>query len=233
MTTALVHAARAGLRELADASSAPDMQRYMKSEMPFRGVRKPARRLLTRRLFAEYPLPDVETWEHAVRRLWFGATFREERYLAVDLTGYRAYARWQTQERVPLYEELIVSGAWWDFVDEIAIHRVGPILIGEQQAVAPVLRSWAGDPDRWKRRAAVICQISAKERTDSELLAHCLEATIGDTDFFLRKGIGWALRQYARTDPGWVRAFVHAHPDLSPLSRREAMKHLGNGHDLG
>lgn len=89
-----------------------------------------------------------------------------------------------------------------------------------------MLRTWARAPDRWLRRTAVICQLGAKDGTDLELLTEAIEANLDDGDFFLRKGIGWALRQYARTDPDWVRSFVAAHPALSPLSRKEALKHL-------
>ncbi|MFF5991349.1 DNA alkylation repair protein [Prauserella flavalba] len=228
MTHPLVRAVRDGLAELADPAKAPDMRRYMKSELPFHGVPKPARELLGRRLFAECPLPDVPVWESVVRQLWDEAAHREERYLAIDLTGHRAYARWQTPERLPLYEHLIVTGAWWDFVDEIAIRRVGPLLRADPETVSPLVRAWARDGDRWKRRTAVICQVGSKQATDPDLLAYCVEANVGDPDFFLRKGIGWALRQYARTDPDWVRAFVTGHPGLSPLSRKEALKHLGS-----
>ena len=91
--------------------------------------------------------------------------------------------------------------------------------------VRPVVRRWARDTDRWRRRAAVICQIGAKDGTDTALLAEAIEANLADPDFFLRKGIGWALRQHARLDPDWVRTFAATH-DLSPLSRREALKHL-------
>ncbi len=92
--------------------------------------------------------------------------------------------------------------------------------------LTPVLRDWAVATDRWLRRTSIICQLGAKERTDLALLTEAIEANVDDRDFFLRKGIGWALRQYARTDPAWVRTFVDAHPDLSALSRREALKHL-------
>ncbi|SFQ68028.1 3-methyladenine DNA glycosylase AlkD [Amycolatopsis arida] len=229
----LVRAVRAGLAELTDPVRAERMRRYMKSAMPFRGVPAPERRRLARRLFQEHPLSDVDEWLRAVRELWHGAAFREERYVAVDLTGHRAYAGWQTAELVPLYEELIVTGAWWDFVDEIAVQRIGPILRADPASVTPVLRRWAGDEDRWKRRTAVICQLTSAEATDLDLLVHAVTASARDPDFFLRKGIGWALRQYARTDPGWVRSFVAEHPELSALSRREALKHLGDGGDTG
>ena len=87
------------------------------------------------------------------------------------------------------------------------------------------MRRWARDPDRWRRRTAVICQIGAKDRVDTALLTDAIEANAADPDFFLRKGIGWALRQHARLDPDWVRTFTASH-DLSPLSRSEALKHL-------
>ncbi|ASR37107.1 DNA alkylation repair protein [Prauserella marina] len=225
--TALVSAAREGLAELGDPGKAPDMRRYMKSELPFRGVQKPARERLAKRLFTEFPLPDRESWLAAVTLLWREAAYREERYLAIDLTGHRAYARWQTPDLVPVYEELVITGAWWDYVDVVAPKRLGPILRDHPATMAPLLREWAVDADRWKRRSAVICQLGLGGGTDAELLAACVEATIDDPDFFLRKGIGWALRQYARTDPGWVGAFVAEHPGLSPLSRKEALKHLG------
>jgi 3-methyladenine DNA glycosylase AlkD len=222
----LVTAVRTGLAELADPAKAPEMQRYMKSEMPFRGVPAPQRRELGGRLFAAYPLSGEESWRATVLSIWRDAEYREERYLAVDLTGQRRYAAWQTPASVPMYEELIVTGAWWDFVDELASRRIGPLLQAHRRTMTPVLRRWATDPDLWKRRTSIICQLGAKEDTDTDLLTTAIEANVDDRDFFIRKGIGWALRQFARTDPGWVRAFVDTHPGLSPLSRKEATKHL-------
>lgn len=202
------------------------MQRYMKSEMPFRGVPSPERRALGKRLFSAYPMSDVDTWRATILSLWRDAEYREERYLAVDLTGARQYAAWQTPELLAMYEELIVTGAWWDHVDEIAARRVGPLLRAHRPTVDPIMRRWATDPDLWRRRTSIICQLKAAEDTDTELLTYCVEANLDDRDFFIRKGIGWALRQFARTEPSWVRTFVDTHPTLSPLSRKEATKHL-------
>jgi 3-methyladenine DNA glycosylase AlkD len=125
---------------------------------------------------------------------------------------------------LPVPRELIVTGAWWDYVDELA-HRVGDLLSGWPAEVRPVLAAWARGEDRWLRRAAIICQLGARERTDVELLSAAIVASLHDSDFFLRKAIGWALRDYARTGPDWVRFFADGH-ELSPLSRREALKHL-------
>ncbi len=222
----IVRAARDGLAELGDPAKAPGMRQYMRSEMPFRGVQRPARKDLVQRLLADHPL-DRAGFEAAVRELWDGATYREERYVALEITGARRFAGWQTPGLLPMYREWIVTGAWWDFVDEIASRRVGPMLRAFPRELTPVLYEWTVATDRWLRRTSIICQLGAKERTDRTLLTEAIEANIDDQDFFLRKGIGWALRQHARTDPAWVRAFVEAHPDLSALSRREAMKHLG------
>ena len=223
---ALIAAARSRLAAIGDPRKAPEMQRYMKSELPYRGVAAPARKALTKELFAAHPLPDETALRTAALTLWREAGYREERYVAIDLTGYRAYRAWQTPALLPLYEEMIVTGAWWDYVDEIANHRIGPLLREYPDELTPVMRAWAGDDDRWKRRTSIICQLSFKEATDTALLTDAIEANTGDRDFFVRKGIGWALRQFARTEPGWVRAFVDGHPGLSPLSVREALKHL-------
>jgi 3-methyladenine DNA glycosylase AlkD len=221
----LVGAVRAGLARLADPVKAEDMRRYMKSAIPFRGVAKPERVKLARSVFAAHPLPDAEAWVASALELWRGAEYREERYLALDLTG--AYPRWWGVGLLPVYDEFVVTGAWWDFVDEIASRRIGPLLRSDPAVVGPLMLSWSRDEDRWRRRTSVICQLGAKAETDTDLLTSCVEANLADPDFFLRKGIGWALREYAKTDPGWVRAFVDAHPGLSSLSRREAVKHIG------
>lgn len=222
----LVAAVRSGLAELADPVKASQMQRYMRSAMPYRGVQTPQWRPLARRLARERPAADVPALVATVHELWHGARFREELYVALELTGGR---RWVLLELLPLYEELIVDGAWWDFVDLLAIHRVGPLLRARPDEVTPVVRAWAERDDPWLRRASVICQVGSKAATDTRLLTFCVEANIDYRDFFLRNGIGWALRQYSRTDPAWVAAFVDGHPRLSALSRREATRHLPAG----
>jgi 3-methyladenine DNA glycosylase AlkD len=217
---------RADLAANADPSAAVEMQRYMKSAMPFRGIAKPARERLLKAAVAAHPLDDAAALDAAVRELWDGAQFREERYLALSLTSHRRHVPWLDASWVPLLQHWIVTGAWWDFTDEIASRRIGPLLREHPGVLRPVVRSWITDPDRWLRRTSVICQLQAAGATDTALLTEAIEANLADPDFFLRKGIGWALRQHARTDPEWARTFVAAHPGLSPLSRREALRHL-------
>jgi 3-methyladenine DNA glycosylase AlkD/copper chaperone CopZ len=224
----LISEIRAALRTAADPLKAEPMRAYMKSEMPFLGVQKPDRVRVLRPAFRAHVLPDRSCWESTIRRLWDDAAYREERYAATDLAQVRCYAPWTSDPAsLPLYDHLIVSGAWWDHVDDIAIRLVGRVLRAHPVRTAPLIRAWSRDPDRWRRRSAVICQVGCGEETDVELLRECVLATLDDPDFFLRKGIGWALRQHAKTDPTWVRTFVSIHGDrLSPLSRREALKHL-------
>jgi 3-methyladenine DNA glycosylase AlkD len=135
--------------------------------------------------------------------------------------------RWQDVDTLALYRHLVVSGAWWDVVDEIAQHLVGACLLADRTRVTEVMRGWAVADDLWLRRTAVICQISHGDEVDEDLLAFAIERNLDDTSFWLRKAIGWALRQHARVDPAWVRGYVdQLGGRLSGLSRREALKHL-------
>lgn len=227
MTAELVAAVRRELAAAAEPDRAPAMQAYMKSDMPFHGVRLPDVRRICAPLFHTHTLGSEECFDDTVACLFVDATRREERYAALQLARHRRYRPYQTPERLPLYRRLIVVGAWWDTVDEIAGNLVGPILATYPAQVRPVVLAWATADDMWLRRTAILAQLNAKDRTDLELLTAAVDANADDTDFFIRKAIGWALRQYARTDPAWVRAFVDARGyRLSGLSKREARKHL-------
>jgi len=216
---ALIAELRALLAAAGDPARAAAQQAYMRSAMPYAGVRLPDVRHITRAAAGGGPVDD-----ETVRAVWRGARVREERYAAVELCRRRP----NVVSAMPLYEEMIVDGAWWDHVDEVATHLVGPLVLAHPDELAPVMRRWGTDPDRWKRRTAIICQVGAGHRLDTGLLTDCVEPNLEDHDFFIRKAIGWALRQHARVDPDWVRAFVVAHPTLSPLSRKEALRHLGS-----
>lgn len=223
----LARTVRHQLAESSDPQKAVEMQAYMKSTMPFRGVQKPARRRMFRQIFSDFPLPDRESWLAAVSDLWSTAEYREERYAAIDLTGFRLYHLFQDAQSLDLYEEIVVSGAWWDFVDEVAIRRIGPMLRSDRTTMAPIVRSWALDSNMWKRRSAIICQVTAKSETDTSLLEQCIEPNMTHDDFFIRKAIGWALRDYAWINPSWVEKFVDTRSTaLSTLSKREALKNV-------
>src|SRR5690349_19684262 len=138
----------------------------MKSVMPCCGIGMPTLRALTKRVFAAHSLATFGDWRDAVLSLWRTARVREERYAAIALTGHRAYRAYQTLDSLPIYEELIVDGAWWDLVDGIAVHRIGPLLRAYPREMRRRLLAWARGEDIWKRRAAILAQVTFKADTD-------------------------------------------------------------------
>ncbi|MBT2531593.1 DNA alkylation repair protein [Arthrobacter sp. ISL-48] len=218
----LLAAIRTALQQRADPARAAGAQAYMKSSIPSLGVVVPEVRKLTLGAAADYPFESLEELRSSVLELWRGATVREERYAAIDLTGLRLAAR--EPAMLPIYEEIIRSGAWWDFVDGVAV-RLCALLQAHRPMMTAVLHDWSRDKDLWIRRASITAQLKAKAQTDTELLRDVIEANLADPEFFIRKAIGWALREYGKTDPDWVRDFV-AGAGLSPLSRREALRNL-------
>jgi 3-methyladenine DNA glycosylase AlkD len=226
MTHPLVVEVRAALEKAADPVKAPQMQAYMKSTMPYRGVSAPEQKAIWRRIFPAHSLSSRDEWQRAALTLWRDAVFREERYAAVALTGLRGFASYRTMASVPMFEEMVVSGAWWDFVDAIA-GQLGDILRTDSRRMSRLMRRWARDEHMWKRRAAILCQLGFKRETDVTLLYDCIEPNLADGEFFIRKAIGWALRQYAWTDPREVKRYVKANKSrLSGLSAREALKNV-------
>jgi 3-methyladenine DNA glycosylase AlkD len=223
---------REALRAVAVPEKAPDMQAYMKSEMPYLGVSSAPARAVFAEVFADLDLSSAELWRDQVLALWRGAEYREERYAAMALAGDPRAEPYQVPKALGLYEEMIVTGAWWDYVDSLASQRVGGLLQRHPSAMRPKMLAWSRDRDVWKARTSIICQLRFKLDTDLELLAACIEPSLGSKEFFLRKAIGWALRQYAWVDADWVVGYVAKHEaELSPLSRREALKNVSRKRD--
>src|SRR5262245_28360788 len=204
---ALVADLRAALGTLADPAKAPAMQRYMKSSMPYLGIPTPPLRRACRAVFARHPLDGPDVWRDTVLALWRRATHREHRYAAIELASERRYVTLQTGRAIPMYEEMIITGAWWDYVDAIA-HRLGDVLRRGPARTAARMRVWARSSNLWKRRTAIICQLGFKDDTDLALLRDCIEPSLGSREFFLQKAIGWALRDLAWTDPDLVARWV-------------------------
>jgi 3-methyladenine DNA glycosylase AlkD len=221
----LIDAVKKALRRVAQPELAPAMQAYMKSAMPYLGVRVPVMRSATRAEAKSRPFSTPADVSDTVVSLWHTAGYREERYAALALLDTPTARKLREPGLLPVLTELISTGAWWDYVDETS-HRVGELLVGWPGPVRPEVEAWATGPDIWLRRASIICQIGLQDRVDTGLLTFAIEASVTEKEFFLRKGIGWALRDYAYTAPEWVRDFAASH-ELSPLSRREALKHIG------
>ncbi len=212
------------LSALSDPDKAAGMQAYMRTEMPFYGVQKPGRTSVMRTLKKDFVPVDHEVYLELVTSLW-ELPHREEKYLAQGVaTAFKEFIR---PESLPVYRRFIVEGAWWDFVDETATHLIGPLVLDHPEHMWPIVDQWIDDKDMWLRRTAIICQLGAKERTDTERLFRFCRERLHEAEFFIRKAIGWALREFAKTDPEAVAGFVREHRDeMSGLSFREATKHI-------
>jgi 3-methyladenine DNA glycosylase AlkD len=203
------------------------MQKYMKSTMPYHGVQTALLEKTCKQLFCDLDLPSAEVWRDYVLGLWRGAKYREERYAAILLSGDQRAPAFQNPAAMGMYEEIIVTGAWWDYVDVIASRRVGPILKMHAAPIRKMMLAWSKSENLWKRRTSILCQLGFKKETDLDLLYACIEPSIDSGEFFLRKAIGWALRQYAWTDPAEVKRYLRRKEKrLSPLSKREALKNI-------
>jgi 3-methyladenine DNA glycosylase AlkD len=167
---------------------------------------------------------DQKSYERNVLALW-KLPYREERYCAIAYA--RQHAEFITPSALRLYERMIRDGAWWDFVDEIAVNLVGGVLGNFRPETRPMIERWIDDPDMWIRRTAILAHLKHKNATDAaQLFDHCLRRA-HEREFFIRKAIGWALREYSKTDPRAVRAFLAKNRQrLSKLSFDEGSKHL-------
>lgn len=227
ISTAIRHALRHALREAADTQKASGMQAYMKSGMPYLGVQTPSLKKVCLTVFKAHSLESQSQWLETMLDIWRKAEYREERYAAINLASQKKYLGYIDLKAISAFEEMVIDGAWWDYVDAIATRLFSLLLKNHKTEMRIQLIEWASCSDIWKRRVSIICQLSFKEKTDVELLYSCIEPSIENTEFFLRKGIGWALREYAKTDPNEVIRFVNTNADrLSSLSKREALRNL-------
>jgi 3-methyladenine DNA glycosylase AlkD len=212
------------LAAAADPAKAATMAAHMKTATPFYGVQKPDRVPILKEAVRDFSPESRADYRATVFALW-SRPHREERYLAIEYAS--AFPQYITASSLPLYRKMIVEGAWWDFVDALAIHLVGEVLVHQRDATTPKVTAWIDHPDLWLRRTSIICQIGRKASTDTGLLFDACERRMHEQEFFIRKAVGWALRDFAKTDPDAVLAFVAEHRHgLSGLSFREATKHL-------
>jgi len=169
ISTSFIQTLRAALRAHADPVKAAPMQAYMKSAMPYLGITSTPLAVLCRAHVEAHPLPTFTLWQDTTLALWRDADFREERYAAIAITRHRAYRDHQTMKAIPLYRELIVTGAWWDYVDNVS-HQIGGLLRNHPKPMAKTLRTWATGKDMWLRRSAIIAQLDFKQDVDRQLL---------------------------------------------------------------
>lgn len=206
------------LQPLADPAKAIGMTAYMKGQFAFLGIQTTQRRHACQpliRAFAGNPL-------EAAQSLW-AMPEREYQYVAVDLL--RRQSKRLDGKHLPALEELVQCKSWWDTVDGLAV-TIGGIIL-RQPELARRMDALIASPNMWLRRVALLHQLEWKENTDEVRLFDYCRQCAEEKEFFIRKAIGWALRQYARTHPDAVRNFLASHREhLSGLSFREASKHL-------
>jgi 3-methyladenine DNA glycosylase AlkD len=205
----------------ADAAAAEPMARYMKNHFPFLGISTPRRRELAKDFWEQYPFPTPEAVPDLVAAL-YAFPEREFHYTAVEIA--QKSVKKQPAEFLDTAEALIVTHSWWDTVDGLSDKVVG-ILVKKHPALVQKMDEWAIHSTLWLRRAAILHQLTYKKATDQDRLFHYCRLNAHHTDFFIRKGMGWALRQYARAAPEAVRQFVNS-TELPNLTRKEALKHL-------
>ena len=202
------------------------MAAYMRNRFPFLGISATKRRALQREALAGRAAPSEDDLRSLGRELW-ALPEREYQYAATDILA--RHVRVCSAAFLPVARELITAKSWWDTVDALAGHVVGPLVLAHPH-LADEMDEWARDDDVWVARTALLHQLRSKQKTDAHrLFAYC-ELRAGDNEFFIRKAIGWALREYSKTDADAVRAFVADQSStLSPLSQREALLWLNGG----
>lgn len=204
----------------ADPIVAEPMKKYMKNKFDFFGIKATLRKDISKQFFNKSNLPDAEDIAQIVHELW-DQPQRELQYFAIELL--QKYAKKSTSDWIVLYDQLIVKKSWWDSVDGLAAWNVGAHFRRFPEQIPYYTFRWMVSENMWLERTSLIFQLKYKEQTDFELLKSYIIPLSSSKEFFIQKAIGWALRQYSRTNPQAVENFVAEHP-LSKLSYREALR---------
>jgi len=224
LTAPIAKYVRAELKALAQPAKAEEMAAYMRTEMPFYGVQKPERLPVIREFKRQFAPHSLKSYCDNILALWEGQ-YREEKYLAINYA--ESFSQFIVPQALPTYEYMVRDGQWWDFVDPIASNLYGPVLLKNEDLVRPTIETYVGDEDFWIRRVALLAHLKHKEQTSHEhLFAYCT-ALAPEREFFIRKAIGWILREYSKSEPKRVLKYLRENEDkLSNLSLKEGAKHL-------
>jgi len=205
-------------------AQAGPMKKYMRDQFDYLGIKTPIRVALQNEFIKENGLPPLDELDSISRDFW-GLPQREFQYTATSLIG-RLENKLEP-EFITTLEYLLVTKSWWDTVDTIAGNAVGTHFKRFPKVREKYLKKWRKADNFWLRRTALLFQLGYKKDTDFDLLCEIIHENLGSDEFFINKAIGWALRQYAHTNPIAVRKFVKTTKELHPLSRREALKNIG------
>jgi len=208
------------LKAVANPDDAVAMKAYMKNKFEFLGVKTPARRKLAKTFFKQ-KTDSVIDWDF-INEAW-NNPYRELQYTALDYLESRK--KLLAPSDLPRLKKLAQTKSWWDTID--FLDRLVGSIIARFPEAKEIILAWSYDEDIWLRRLAIDHQLLRKEETDTKLLEKILVNNLGQTEFFINKAIGWALRDYSKTNPDWVRDFIERHrAEMATLSIREGSKYL-------
>jgi 3-methyladenine DNA glycosylase AlkD len=207
-----------------DPAKAEPMKKYMRNQFEYLGIKSPELSALMREFIGQHKLPPLDQLDMISRDLW-SLPQREFQYAAIGFLG--KLEKKLEPETITTVEYLIITKSWWDTVDTIAGHTVGSLFKRFPTVKKKYLAKWRKSDNFWLRRTTLLFQLGYKKDTDFDLLCELIKENLDSDEFFINKAIGWALRQYAWTNPAPVKKFVKATKELNPLSRREALKNTG------
>lgn len=202
---------------------AAGMKKYMRNQFDFIGISSPMRKELFRSFINEYGYPENDNMINIIKVLW-ELNYRDYQYSAIGLITKRI--KTLDTDFIPVTQYMITNRSWWDTVDAIASNIAGPLLLKDKKFMRSINKKWINSDNMWLRRTALIFQLNYKEETNEKMLYSNIKKCAKEKEFFIRKAIGWALRQHARKNPESVRDFVN-NIELSTLSTREALKRIG------
>lgn len=209
--------------EQQDEAQAKPMGKYMKHHFLFLGIKTPERKVLLRKFYEETGiLNESELPLTFIQECW-SLSYREYHYAVLSVLARRP--KWLNEGHVPLLKELVTTNSWWDSVDTLASNIIGPFFRDRHPLAIQVTEEWKTDENLWLRRAAILYQLKYKLDTDEELLYEIIRLNRKDNQFFIQKAIGWALREYSKTNPDSVKRFIEE-TDLARLSVREGLKYI-------
>jgi 3-methyladenine DNA glycosylase AlkD len=201
--------------------NAGPMKKYMKDHFPFLGIKSPLRKELEKQFFRETGILKEEFNQEFVEGLW-EKDEREYQYTAITYMG--KFIKKFPKDAIQFLEKLLTTKSWWDSVDSIA-PLVGEMARSYPELIDETLNHWSVDDNFWLRRSAILFQLKYKQQTNEDLLYDYMVKNADSKEFFIQKAIGWALREYSKTNPESVRLFIEGN-QLAPLSSREGSKYL-------
>lgn len=208
-----------------DSVRAGGASKYMRNQFEYFGIQTDERRRIGKKFLDEHGYPLGKELESLIRKLWTNPQ-REFQYFGMELL--EQCVKKKCEIRIGLIEYMIQHKSWWDTVDFIAPKLAGQMMKNEKQKVEETALRWIKSENMWLKRSAILIQLKYKKETNQKLLFNLILKAAGEKDFFIRKAIGWSLREYAKTNPEGVRDFVHDNEQkLSGLSKREALKNIG------